>query len=275
MDTEQQVAQHYDRADIEQAILTALTEAGKDIDHLTPADLAGVDEFHLGWRAQTIELAQHLKLATGTRVLDIGSGIGGPARYFGEAHHCRVIGLDLTPGFVAAAAALTRRCGLSDRVTFQQGSALALPFAPASFDVATLIHVGMNIADKVTLFTEARRVLRPGGKFCVYDVMRMTDAELPYPMPWAADPSTSFVEAPAVYKELLAAAGFVVETERNRRDFVLDLAAAMRAKVAESGPPILGLHVIMGPAAKGRLKNVMEALEQGMIAPTEIILRAV
>lgn len=275
METEQQVAQHYNRTDLEQSILTALIAAGRDIDHLTPADLAEVDEFHLGWRPQTVELARRLGLGSDMRVFDIGSGIGGPARYFAEAHHCRVIGIDLTESFVTVATALTQRCGLSDLVAFQQGSALATPFAAGTFDVATLIHVGMNIADKATLFAEARRVLKRGGRFGIYDVMRMSGAALPYPMPWAADPSTSFVESPVVYKDLLIAAGFAIETEQSRREFVLDQAAAMRKKVAESGPPILGLHVIMGPAAKDRLKNVMAALEQGTIAPIEIIARAI
>lgn len=274
METEQQVAQHYGRTDLEQAILTALTAAGKDIDHLTPTDLVDIDEFHLGGRPQTVELARRLGLAANMRVLDIGSGIGGPARYFAAAHGCRVTGIDLTESFVAVATALTQRCGLSDLVAFQQGSALAMPFNAGFFDAATLIHVGMNIADKSALFAEARRVLKPGGRFCVYEVMRMGDAALPFPMPWAADPATSFVETPVIYKDLLVAARFAVEAEQNRRDFVLDRAAAMRAKTAQSGPSILGLHVVMGPAAKDRLKNVTAALEQGIIAPIEIICRA-
>lgn len=274
METEQQVAQHYGRTDLEQAILTALKAAGKDIEHLSTSDLVEVDEFHLGGRAQTVELARQLGLVTNMRVLDIGSGIGGPARYFAEAHRCRVTGIDLTDSFVAVATALTLRCGLSDMVDFQQGSALAMPFEAGFFDAATLIHVGMNIADKSALFAEARRVLKPGGRFCVYEVMRMRDAALPFPMPWAADSATSFVETPVTYKDLLIAAGFSVEAEQNRRDFVLERAAAMRAKLAQSGPPILGLHVVMGPAAKDRVKNVTAALEEGMIAPIEIIARA-
>lgn len=277
MDTEQQVARHYGArsgagdAALETRIIEALIKSGKDVGKLTAADLSGADEFHLGWRAQTVELARELGLAPSLRVLDIGSGIGGPARYFAEAHGCRVTGIDLTPEFVACAVALTARCGLAGRVDFQQGSALAMPFAASTFDAATLIHVGMNIADKAKLFAEARRVLMAGGTFCVYDVMQMDAAPLPYPMPWAASLETSFVETPETYRRLLEAAGFRIRQERNRRDFVLALAKRMREDIAVNGAPPLSLHVLMGPAGKERLGNVMAALERGSIAPVEMI----
>src|SRR5262245_58895152 len=118
IDTEETVAQHYGRSGLEGAILDALKAGGKNIDRLTPGDLSSGDEFHLGWRAATIELAKDLHLNRGMRVLDVGSGIGGPARYFAEAHSCHVTGIDLTPEFVETANSLTHRCGLSDKVTF-------------------------------------------------------------------------------------------------------------------------------------------------------------
>jgi ubiquinone/menaquinone biosynthesis C-methylase UbiE len=274
MTIEQQVAKHYGSKDLETNILSALEQAGKDTAQLSIDDLAGLDEFHLGWREQTARLATDLGLSAGQHVLDIGCGIGGPARYFAERHQCRVTGLDLTPEFVGAARMLTQRCGLAGKAAFEVGSALAMPFAADSFDAACLIHVGMNIADKPALFAEVRRVLRPGGRFAVYDVMAMGDADLTYPMPWSEMPSTSFVAKPAAYRQWLAKAGFVPEGEHNRRDSVLEQLKLMRARAAAEGPPLLGLHVIMGPQAKIRLQNVMAALEQGHIAPVEMVLRA-
>jgi SAM-dependent methyltransferase len=182
MDAEQRVAQHYSREGLEQAILAALQASGKDIDKLSASDLSGADEFHLGWLPATIEFGRDLGLSSDMRVLDVGSGIGGPARYFAREHGCHVTGIDLTEELVQVANALTRRCGLSDRAAFVQGSALALPFADKSFDASSLIHVGMNIPDKAKHFSEVRRALRPGGRFGVYDIMRVADAELPYPM---------------------------------------------------------------------------------------------
>jgi ubiquinone/menaquinone biosynthesis C-methylase UbiE len=274
MTTEQKVATHYTHGSLLQAIVDALKQMGKDPERLKALDLATGDEFHLGWLPATAALAKDLGLAPGMHVLDVGSGIGGPARYFAEAHQCRVTGIDLTEEFVQVAAELTRRCGLDDRVTFRQGSALDLPFEAGTFDAATLIHVGMNIADKPRLFDEVRRVLKPGGLFCVYDVMRSGEGDLPYPMPWAQSSATSFVEAPEAYRRLLGAAGFKVEREENRRAFVLDLARDMKAKIEKEGMPALNPHVLIGPEAKVRLGNVMATLEKDLIAPVEMIARA-
>lgn len=274
MDVEQQVAEHYRRGGLEQAILDALKAAGKDVDRLATDDLAGADEFHLGWKPATVALAQDLALAPEMRVVDIGSGLGGPARHFAEGHRCRVEGIDLTRDFVDCANGLTARCGLADRASFRQASALAMPFADATFDRATLIHVGMNIADKAGLFAEARRVLKPGGLFGVYEVMRMTPDEIPYPMPWAASAQTSFVEPPDAYRAQLAAAGFAIEREQNRRELALALWQQMRARAEQDGPPMLGLHILMGPATPERLRNVMATLQAGTIAPVQMVARA-
>lgn len=274
METEHQVARHYGRSGIEQAILEALRASGKDIEHLAPGDLSGADEFHLGWHAATAELAGDLGLGPELHVLDVGCGIGGPARHFAAAHGCCVTGIDLTAEFVEAAEALTRRCGLAGLVSFRQGSALAMSFPDDAFDAATLIHVGMNIADKAALFAEVRRVLKPGARFGVYDVMRVTEGELPYPMPWAATPETSFVEPPEVYRRLLEEAGFNIEAEHDRRELALRLGREMRERAASQGPSPLGPHLLMGAAARERIGNVMAALGRGLIAPVEIVARA-
>jgi ubiquinone/menaquinone biosynthesis C-methylase UbiE len=275
MDTERQVATHYTHGSLLMAILDALKQRGKDPERLTAMDLSTGDEFHLGALPATAALAKDLGLASGMHVLDVGCGIGGPARYFAEAHTCRVTGIDLTEEFVQVATELTRRCGLADLVTFRHGSALDLPFDDGSFDAATLIHVGMNIADKARLFEEVRRVLKPDALFCVYEVMRAGEGDLPYPMPWAQTSETSFVETPETYRRLLNAAGFKIEREQNRRAFVLDLAREMRAKIEKDGLPALNQHVLIGPAARERLGNVMATLERGTIAPVEMMARAV
>ncbi len=274
MDTEKKVAAHYTHGALEQTILDTLRAAGKDVDRLTATDLSSVDEFHLGWRDATIAFAKDLRLATGARVLDIGSGVGGPARYFAEARGCRVTGIDLTPEFVQVANALTRRCGLADKAEFREANAAGLMFEDAVFDTTTMIHVGMNIPDKAAVFTEVRRVLKPGGKFGVYDVMRAKDGEVPYPMPWARTTETSFLETPAAYQRLLAHAGFEIESETDRSAFVKDLAQKRRAEAAKSGAPALGLH-ILGADMKERLANVTGALESGLIAPIQMIARAI
>ena len=208
-------------------------------------------------------------------MLDVGSGLGGPARHFAETFGCRVTGIDLTPEFVETANALTRRLGLADRVAFQQGSGLSLPFPAGVFDAATLIHVGMNIGDKARLFSEIRRVLKDGARIGVYDVMHVQPDAVPYPMPWAASPATSFLENPDSYRRLLGEAGFELRSERNQRELALRLSREMREKAATHGAPPIDRHTLMGPASKERLANVMATLERGTIAPIEMIARAV
>ena len=185
-----------------------------------------------------------------------------------------MVGIDLTPAFVELANELTARTGLAGRARFVEGSALALPFEPASFDLATMFHVGMNIEDKPTLFREVRRVLRPGGSFVVYDLMRTADGDLPMPMPWADSAATSFVETPSSYRQSLEAAGFRIAEERNWTDLVMSAVAERRARFAAEGPPVVGLHLLMGPSGAERLARGTGAVAAGLIAPIEIVATA-
>jgi len=170
--------------------------------------LAPVDEFHIGGRQATADLAAQVEFGAGLHLLDIGCGLGGASRYFAHERGCRVTGIDLTEEYVRVAEALARRVGLENRVSYRHGSALDLPFAPETFDGAYMLHVGMNIEDKKTAFAEVRRVLRPGGNFAIYVVMRESgEGELSFPVPWAASPEASFVEGAATYRRLLECAG--------------------------------------------------------------------
>ncbi len=273
---EQSVAQHYTHGALEEAILGALSAAGKDVARLSPADLAPVDEFHIGGRRATIDFADEMAIAPGLHLLDIGCGIGGASRFFAHERGCRVTGIDLTEEYVRAAEALAKRVGLDGQVAYKQSSALALPFEAASFDGAYMLHVGMNIEDKAALFREVRRVLKQGGTFGIYDVMREEAGELGFPVPWASAAPTSFVEDAGHYRRALEAAGFAVEKTRSRRDFAMEFFRQMRAAAAQgNGPSPLGLHIVMGRTAPQKVANMIDNLERGLISPTEIIARAV
>ena len=275
MEIEQAVARHYTHGSLDEAILNALAAAGKDLNHLTPKDLAPVDEFHVGGRLATIAFAEQFAPQPGMRLLDVGCGLGGAARYFAAEHGCRVTGIDLSAEYADVANALAARVGLSDRVSCQQGSALNLPFAPGSFDGAYMFHVGMNIEDKAKLFREVRRVLTPAGIFGIYDVMRLAAGDLHYPVPWTSSAEVSFVEDAARYRELLIAEGFEVLKQRDRRDFALEVFAQMRARGSAGAPAPLGLHIVMGASAGQKVKNMMGDITAGLIAPTEMICRVV
>ena len=272
--TETAASRHYAHGSLEAAIRDALAAIGKDIESLAPADLAPVDEFHIGGREATEHLARALGLTAGMRLLDIGSGIGGAARYFAAEHGAEVVGIDLTDEYVQVASTLAAWVGLSKQVTFRHASALALPYEAASFEAATMLHVGMNIPDKAALFAEAARVLAPGGQLGVYDIMRVGDGPLAYPVPWAADETVSFLAVPETYKEALTGAGLDIVAEENRRDYAIAFFERMRARLGgQDGPPPLGLHILMGADAPIKVGNMMRNIEAGLMAPVEIIAR--
>ncbi len=270
------IARHYEIDGLKERILAALAASGVDVKELRAQDLEPLDEFHIGGVAATADLLDQIKLLPGQDVLDIGSGVGGPARFAASRTGARVTGIDLTPGYVAIATAFSEMTGFDASTRFVVGSALAMPFADKSFDAAMILHVGMNLPDKPKLMSEAARVLRPGGTFAVYDVMRLKPGTLAYPLPWASTPETSFVATPGDYRDAARAAGFVVSAERERGAFAVEFFANVRARAAAAqaqGKQALGLGLIMGGDAQTKIANLVGALEGGVLAPVEMILR--
>ena len=199
---------YWGREGLGTAILDALSAAGKNLDALTIDDLALTDQFHGGGKDATLRLARLAALEPGRHVLDVGGGVGGPARTLAVEFGCRVTAIDLTESFVRAAAMLTARLGLEDRVTHQVGDALALPFDDGAFDVVWTQNTGMNIADKARLYAGFHRVLRPGGLLATQEPMAGPVQPLIFPLMWARDASSSFLRPPAEMRALIEAAGF-------------------------------------------------------------------
>jgi len=257
------IVEHYHRDDLGQVILGALTAAGKDIERLSPDDLAPVDEFHTRGRAATIELARMLSLTADDHVLDLGCGIGGPSRYLANTFGCRVTGLDLTPDYIRVAAMLAERTGLSDKVTYRQGDALAMPFADGSFDVVWSQNVVMNIADRDRLYREVCRVLKPGGRYAFADIVAGNGGPLHYPVPWAEGPSTSFLLSADATRGKLASAGLQITAIVDQTaDAIVQQTA--RTQVA-AAPSALGVHILLGPRAGTILKNSIRNFQDGLI----------
>jgi len=270
MSVEQQVSTHYTTGALEQKILGALRNAGKDPAQLSSDDIAPLDNFHLGGRQAICDMTSFMHLSAGMHLLDVGCGVGGPARYFAE-QGCRVTGLDLTEEFVQVAESLTRRLNLEGKAQFRQGSALAMPFPSGRFDGAYMIHVGMNIEDKAGVFREVVRVVKPGGRFSLFDIMRTGNGPLEFPLPWAVSAETSFVRTTEDYRKALESAGFRVEHERGRHQFAMEEMQRRMAKGPSGAPPVIGVHILMGEHAPLMLKNVNQAIVSGTLEPVEMV----
>lgn len=267
---------HYGRAGLEETILAALQAAGKDLHNLKLEDLAPIDEFHIRGREATRELASRIELNSRHKVLDVGSGVGGASRYLASEYGCQVVGLDLTEEYCRVARSLAERLGLAPYVTYRQGSALDMPFEDRSFDVVWTQHAVMNIADKRKLYSEIARVLRPKGRFAMYDVLAGPVSPVHYPVPWATEPSISFLSTPAELRGLLEASGLNVLDWRDTSELGRAWFKAVAAKLQQQGPaPALGLHVLMGPDFRAMAQNQVLNLNENRIVLIECVAQKV
>jgi len=224
MDINKAIETHYTREKMAETILDLARQNASDPACLTIPDPAPYDDMHIGGRKATTHLMDQLNLRPAQHILDIGSGIGGPARFVAEHYGTHVTGIDLTPAHKEAADRLSQAVCLDQRTTFITGSALAMPFEKHSFDAAYMIHVGMNIQNKPALYKEVARILKPGALLGIYDVMaddNNTIENFSFPVPWAETQETSFLYAPAAIKTLLEQAGFEIIHTESRRDFAL------------------------------------------------------
>ncbi|TDV33662.1 methyltransferase family protein [Paraburkholderia caballeronis] len=265
-------AQHYEPEGLLERLKLALATMGRDRGRLGPEDLAPLDQFHSRGLDATIELAQALALDDSTRVVDIGSGLGGPSRYLAATYGCTVRGIDLSPPFVEAATFLAERAGLSGKVAYQCADALDLPFDDESFDVAWTQHVAMNIADRAALYRETSRVLRPGGRFAIFDVVAASDAPLHYPVPWARRPEASFLVSAQQMDRLLTEQGFrSLSQVDSTQAGIAWFAERQKARAGQSEPPVLGLPLAMGPGFGEMTANLARNLREGRAALVQAI----
>ncbi len=267
------IADHWADRDVYGLIVSALERASKSLDSLSVEDLAPVDHFHARGFPATVDLADRLPVKPGDHLLDVGCGIGGPARYFAQRFGCKVSGIDITGPFVEAANKLTALLDMGDRVFIEQGDGERLPYHDASFDGAYAQHVTMNVADRPGFFGEAWRVLKPGGFFALTEHGLGPAGNPHHPVPWSEDGTGEFLITPPETSQLLAAAGFVdIESEDTGPKYLAAYRAAI--ELADLGElPALGLHVLIGPTAPEKMRNSARNIEERRTHPVQVVCR--
>ena len=276
MSFDENVSAHYTHGNLLSAVKNGIELLGKTSSSITVEDLAPLDEFHIGGRQASENFLDQLNFSAKDHLIDVGCGLGGASRFVAKRYSSKVTGIDLTPEYIETGEALCTWLGLDDLVNLQQGSALSMPFDDGAFDGGYMMHVGMNIKDKIGLYKEIFRVLRSGAKFGVYDVMMVEEGELMYPVPWATTASESEVASPGQYKQAMEEAGFSVIAEDNRHEFALSFFEQLRKNSSNiGGPPPLGIHILMGNDSANKVQNMIQNVSYGYIAPVELIAKKI
>jgi len=274
MNTQQEISTHYGRVDLLARLNAALMEDGVDPAHPSIDALAPYDQFHGRGLEATIEIAELIQADVSNHILDVGSGIGGPARYFANRFGCRVTGIDLTPQFCDVARHLTRLLDLEDRVRFEVGDALAMLFPDGGFDGAYSMNVSMNIADKDAFYREIRRVLKPGAWLVLSEIAKGDGGDLDYPTPWASSERASFLSTPEETRRGLLEAGFDVIRLHSTLEKARAYGARARAMVERGEkPPHRAVTLIHGEIATQAMANTARGLSEGRIVPIEVLGR--
>jgi len=274
MSADQEITAHYADDDLLERLRRSLVEDGVDPDHPSIEALAHYDHFHGRGLEATTEIADLLKVAPADHLLDIGSGLGGPARYFAQRFGCRVTGIDLTEAFCEVARHLTQRLGLEARVDFTHGNALAMPFADARFDGAYSMNVSMNIKDKDALYREVARVLKPGAWLVFSELLRGAGPEPDYPTPWARSADTSFLATLDDTQRALQSAGFELGDTRVTLEENLAFGARSRAMVERGEkPPHRAVQLVHPEIARAAAANTARGMADGRLLPVELFAR--
>jgi SAM-dependent methyltransferase len=273
MQNEQAIADHWAKGDVYALILSALEKAGKSLEGPTVEDLAPVDHFHARGFPATIDLADRLPVKPDHHILDIGCGLGGPARYFAKRFQCRVSGIDITPAFVEAANKLTALLGREKQVTIEQGDGHHLPYADGIFDGAYTQHVTMNVADRRRFFGEAFRVLKRGAFFALTEHGLGPTGNPHYPLPWSMDGGGAYLMSPSETRSLLEAAGFAdVLVEDTGHKYLAAYRQSME-RAAHGALPPLGIHILLGESAPQKTHNAARNIEEGRTHPVQVLCR--
>ncbi len=261
-----EVVKHYSRSDLFETIIQKLRDSGIEKDKITQKDISAVDEFHIRGADATHELITESGINKDSKILDVGCGIGGPARVIAFETGCKVTGIDLTEDFIRTAKLLSELVGLDDRTEFICADATKLPFNDETFDIVWTQHAQMNIKEKDKLYSEIFRVLKKGGKFIYYDIFSTGNDPLFYPLPWAEKINISHLITVHEYDELLKKTGFKGIQKTDKTEKSINFFRDTFDKLVKEGPPKVGLNLLMKETAVEKLKNLLRNLKENKAA---------
>ncbi len=254
-------------------IESAIKNSGKSLENITSEDLAQLDEFHIGGRIATQHLIEQLNFQPADTLLDIGCGLGGASRFVAINYGNSVTGIDATEDFVLTGNMINQWLNINHLVNLIHGDASKLVFKNGTYDGGFMLHVGMNIKQKETLFRQISRVLKPGSMFGIYDVMRTGKGNLAYPVPWAMKEQYSFLDSLENYITALESVGFKILDINNRKNFALAFFKKQKEKQEKGNlHQKIGLHLLMKEAASIKGRNLVKNIHANLISPFEIIV---
>jgi ubiquinone/menaquinone biosynthesis C-methylase UbiE len=267
------VVEHYSPHGLVKMLQSALAQSGLQNSIVPVEKLAMLDQFHvLGFQA-TVELAALCNISPQTKVLDIGSGLGGASRYLAKNFGCHVTGIDLSPEFVEASRYLTKRTGLEANAKFEVADAINMPFENETFDLAWTQHVAMNIEDRSALYAEIRRILKPDGRLAIFDIVKGKNDEIVFPMPWAATKATSFLLGFEEMQKVLLEAHFEIIHWKDKTAEALEWMQQQNAQMnQQTSLPSLSLPAIMGKEFMKAGANMVSALKEGRAGLVQAIV---
>ena len=264
----------YGDGGIKKRINDALKAANRDALSLTLKELSYIDELHIGGRDATIKLAGLAKILPGSKILDAGSGLGGPARILASKFGCIVTGIDLTKEFCDTATMLTELAGIdSQKVNFICGDACDTPFKNECFDIVWSQHCSMNIEDKIKLYSEYKRILKKGGTVVIHDVAPASDKLLYYPTPWATDVSISFLITEQKLISILTDLDFEKIHFADISEEAINWYGKMKQERKSGDIPILGPQLVFGSAISVMAYNMRKNLKEKRAKIIETIWR--
>jgi ubiquinone/menaquinone biosynthesis C-methylase UbiE len=258
------IENQYELSGLFEDILKRLKEQGIDLSTVSRSNIAGVDEFHIRGAEVSKELVAEFDLRD-LKVLDVGCGLGGPCRMLADEFNCQVFGIDISHEFIRTAQKLSKLLSLDGKIEFVRGDALNLPFEDGSFNVVWTQHVQMNIENKLKFYSEINRVLDKNGVFIYYDIFKKDNEDVNYPVPWANNESVSFLQTIANMESILKDLGFTRKQVTDQTFKGIEFFRNLLDKIKISGPPKIGLNVLLGNSTKEKLGNVLSGLAENKI----------